>query len=231
MSGYLQRLRSLGARQAALLVVPDYHGHAPIEKSGEFLSWLKEEAALGTEIFLHGFRHWMPELAEGAGFTGHRNRWGRWVNRKWVDQEAEFSGLARIDQERLLELGASAFRKCGLDPIGFVSPTWHGSPRVSALRKQGIRIRETRFQIEDLVSGASRFAPPLAWDQSNGEPTLFGGSIWLRSVLKLPLIKVAIHPGDFSGSDAQRVIECILEKGKGSTYKTLFTKKELPTKA
>ena len=194
-----------------------------MEKSGEFLDWLKEEEALGTEIFLHGFRHRIPELSEGVGFKGHRNFWGHWVNRRLVDQEAEFSGLDRSDQERLLALGASAFRKCGLEPVGFVAPTWHGSPTVAALRNHGIRIWETRFRIQELNSGASRFAPPLAWDLSRGgEPTLFGGSFWLQALLRLPLIKLAIHPGDLSGAESLKVIERVLESGCGSTYRELF---------
>ena len=223
VSGYLDRLRSLGAGRAALLIVPDFHGKSPIGQSGDFLAWLHEEASAGTEIFLHGFRHWMPELSEGADFKGKRSGWGRWVNRNLVDQEAEFSGLARPDQERLLTLGRTSFRECGIEPVGFVAPTWHGSPTVTALRNHGIRIRETRFRIENLESGASRFAPPLAWDLSRGgDPALFGGGAWLRTLLRLPLIKVAIHPGDFSGAGAERVLERVVAHGTASTYKGLF---------
>ena len=41
----------------ALLVVPDWHGTAPIERDAAFLSWLRGAASEGAEIILHGERH------------------------------------------------------------------------------------------------------------------------------------------------------------------------------
>ena len=223
VAGYLQRLRSMGATRAALLIVPHYHGHSPMEESREFLAWLQEEIAAGTEVFLHGYRHWMPELAEASNLAGKRNAWGHWVNRRWVAQEAEFCGLSEADRDHLLELGASAFRKSKLDCIGFVAPTWYGSPSQKSLLQQGFRIQETRFFIRHLQSGRARLAPPLAWDLSRGgEPMLFGGMVWLQTLLRLPLIKVAIHPGDLAGHEVLNTIEQVIQRGTGSNCVEIF---------
>ena len=40
-----------------LLVVPDWHGVAPIEADAAFLAWLRDAQDAGAELFLHGERH------------------------------------------------------------------------------------------------------------------------------------------------------------------------------
>lgn len=224
VAGYLARLRSLGAMNAALLVVPAFHGRPPMDGNAEFTAWLREESGRGTELFLHGYHHQMGELAEGPAFRGNRNRWGRWVNRKLVAQEAEFCGLSRPDQDRLLNLGLASWRRTGLPMAGFVAPTWHGSPPRESLKEGGIGIWETRFFVRHLPDGASRFAPPLAWDLSaaDGRPRLFGGETWLRIMMELPLIKVAVHPGDMEGPDTESVLERVFAAGSPVAYGDLF---------
>ncbi len=194
-----------------------------MDQSAEFLAWLRQESANGTEIFLHGYRHWMPERAERAAFAGHRNLWGEWINRHWVQDEAEFCGLSDHEKIRLLKLGLAAFHQAGLPCAGFVAPTWHGSPKMSTLSLQGIQIQETRFFIKHLDSLRERFAPPLAWTPSEmGKAKLIGGQAWLKLLMHLPLIKVAIHPGDMDSSETLRILERVYTTGTWSRYRELF---------
>jgi predicted deacetylase len=44
----------------ALLVVPDWHGSAPIEHDADFLTWLRGAVTEGAELLLHGERHDEP---------------------------------------------------------------------------------------------------------------------------------------------------------------------------
>lgn len=224
VAGYLARLRSLGAQRIALLVVPAFHGQPPMDGSQEFTAWLKEESASGTELFLHGYHHWMIELAEGAAYRGRRSPYGRWVNRNLVAQEAEFSGLPSVEAERLLDLGLASWARAGLPLAGFVAPTWHGSPPRAALRGRGLGLWETRFRVHRLADGKSRFVPPLAWDLSKGNrgPELFGGGAWLRALIRLPTLKVAIHPGDLEGRGTVKVIETVFASGTNISYGGLF---------
>lgn len=233
VSGYLARLRSLGARKAALLVVPAYHGRTAMEADPEFLAWLREESAAGTELFLHGYRHKISELVpEGADRRNHgdrnprRNAWGRFVNRKLVEQEAEFCGLPADERERLLDLGMTAWSRTGLPVSGFIAPTWHGAPTMAAMRERKLGLWESRFRIHRLDDGESRFAPPLAWDLSRpeGGPRLFGGDAWLRLLTSLPLIKIAIHPGDFAGDGkrTEAVLERVFAAGTNIAYNDVF---------
>jgi predicted deacetylase len=194
-------------------------------QSQEFLAWLRGESAIGTEIFLHGYRHWMPELAEGADFKGQRSAWGQWMNKRWVRQEAEFCGLSEREKSQLLKMGLEAFHQAGIPCAGFVAPTWHGCPGRRALSAQEINILETRFFINHLETRRQRFAPPLAWSHAErGQAKLIGGAWWLQLLLNLPLIKVAIHPGDMDVTGTLRILEKVFATGKSSSYRELFEK-------
>ena len=227
VSEYLARLRSLGATRTALLVVPAYHGRTAMEADPGFLAWLRRESAAGTELFLHGYHHKMSELVpDGHELESRRGIWGRFVNRKLVDQEAEFCGLHAVDRERLLDLGLSAWNRTGLPVSGFVAPTWHGAPPRTAMRERGLGLWESRFRIHRLADGQSRFAPPLAWDlsRSDGSPHVFGGETWLRMLTSLPLIKIAIHPGDFAGDGkrTEAVLARVFAAGANIAYADVF---------
>jgi predicted deacetylase len=195
-----------------------------MDGSAEFTAWLREEAGRGTELFLHGYYHWMGELAEGGNFHGRRNAWGRFVNRRLVDREAEFSGLPRAVQARILADGLAVWKRTGLPLTGFVAPTWHGSPAPAQLREAGIGLWETRLRLHDLKAGRSRFVPPLAWNLGTptGEPKLFGGKAWLSAMLRIPLMKVALHPGDFEGKGTEQALEKVFAAGRNVGYDGVF---------
>ena len=224
VAGYLARLRSLGARRMALLVVPAFHGGPPMDGHAEFVAWLGEEGARGTELFLHGYHHWMGELVAGNPAPGRRNAWGRFVNRTLVDREAEFSGLPRRAQARILADGLEAWGRTGLPMAGFVAPTWHGSPARADLRAGGVVLWETRFRLLHLPTGRTRFVPPLAWNLATraGEPELFGGGAWLGSLLRIPLMKVALHPGDMEGRGTESVLARVIAAGENTAYGEVF---------
>lgn len=223
VEAHWRRLVSLGAGPAALLVVPEYHGGRPIGNEPEFLAWLREKAAAGSDILLHGFRHLAQERLRGAG-GGGRTAWGRWVNRSLVGWEAELCGLADEAKRGLVRRGVESFRRAGLPLLGFVAPTWHGTPSRAILDEAGFRIRETRLAVQDLASGRTRFAPPLAWMARPGRPgvRLPGGRASLAVLLNLPLIKVAVHPGDLDDAGAVRSMERVAAAGAPVSYAALF---------
>lgn len=234
VESHLRRLRSLGAGRVALLVVPEYHGREPIGDAPEFLAWLREKAGSGTEILLHGFRHLAAERLPGASRGGEgagRGRWGRWVNRALVDGEAEFCGLPEAESASLLRRASGALRAAGFPAIGFVAPTWHGSPPSAALAEQGFVLRESRFFLQHLPTGISRFAPPLAWVSPGRGARLAGGRAWLEAALRLPLIKVALHPGDLESDAALAAVDRVLAQGKECAYREVFPAGALETSA
>jgi hypothetical protein len=224
VQAHLRRLRSLGARRVALLVVPEYHGRGNLGAAPEFVAWLKEKAGSGSEILLHGCRHLAAERLPGASRDGggRRGLWGRWVNAALVDGEAEFCGLPAGEAAGLLDRGADVLRSAGFAALGFVAPTWHGSPPIAALSAQGFVLRESRFFLRHLPTGAARFAPPLAWIRPGPGARLAGGRAWLEAALRLPLIKVALHPGDLESDAAAAAVERVLAAGSESAYGEIF---------
>lgn len=222
VDGHCRILRSLGATRIALLLVPAYHGRQAMEAAPEFLAWLREQAASGCEIFLHGYHHLMLERL-AAGPTGfRRSAWGRWVNRNLVGGEAEFCGLPARERARLLGLGAEAMARSGIAAAGFVAPTWHGAPDRDDLISRGMVLWESRFLLRHLPSGSGRFVPPLAWDAPGRHARLTGGRPWLEALLRLPLFKAAIHPGDLESASALKVLERVFSHRRDMAYAEVF---------
>jgi predicted deacetylase len=224
VEAHWRRLLALGAGPAALLVVPEYHGRRSIGDEPDFLAWLREKAAEGSDILLHGFRHLAQERLEGASGPVRRAAWGRWINRGLVGGEAEFCGLDDKAKRDLVRRGSECFRRAGLPLLGFVAPTWHGTPSAALLGGEGFRIRETRLAVQDLAGGKTRFAPPLAWMARPGTREVFlpGGRSALAALLRLPLVKVAIHPGDLESAEVVRAVERVAASGTPVAYASLF---------
>ena len=218
---HLRILKGLGTSRVALLVVPLYHGKSPVDRETEFQAWLRAKQSEGSEILLHGYRHLVSERVPGAGAV-RRSRWGRWVNRRLVAGEAEFSGLREAEREALLAAGARTLSRAGFPARGFVAPTWHGAPSSRALAGSGIQLWESRFFLHHLPSGRRRFVPPLAWSPANREARLQGGEPWLRALLRLPLIKVALHPGDLDSPSVVPVLAKVAAAGREIDYASVF---------
>lgn len=218
---HLGILKGLGLRRVALLVVPHYHGKRSLDHEPEFLDWLRAKQTEGSEILLHGYRHLVSEALPGAGSV-RRSRWGRWVNRRLVKGEAEFCGLPEPERYALLAAGAEVLSRAGFPARGFVAPTWHGAPGSRSLAAQGIQIWESRFFLNHLPSGRRRFVPPLAWSPPNREARLQGGETWLRGLLRFPLIKVALHPGDLDSPSVVPILERVATAGREITYDAVF---------
>lgn len=62
---------SAGVRPA-LLVVPNFHGRAPLLDDARFCARLRGLQAAGHEIYLHGFFHRSRERYEAGGAGGAR---------------------------------------------------------------------------------------------------------------------------------------------------------------
>jgi predicted deacetylase len=67
---------SAGVRPA-LLVVPNFHGRAPLLDDSRFCARLRELQAAGHEIYQHGFFHRSRLQYDAANGTGSRLAWLR----------------------------------------------------------------------------------------------------------------------------------------------------------
>src|SRR5574341_2427042 len=95
-SGALERayalLEEFGVRRYALFVVPTWHGAWPLDAHPEFAARLRERAAQGCEVMLHGLRH------DEAGTRRSMGEEVRALGR--TAREAEFLALGEDDAAR-----------------------------------------------------------------------------------------------------------------------------------
>ena len=204
----------IGAR-AALLVVPNFHGRAPLDGDAAFCARLRALQALGHEIYLHGFYHRSSPRYRAA--SGNRLAW-LFAQHVVSGGEAEMSdvsadeGIARIDDgERILQ-GA------GLRIDGFVAPAWSmPSWLLPALAARGCRFTEDHFRIYDPAAGRARASVVLNW-ASRTPLRLLSSVAWCkaaRHARALVPARIAIHPADMRFRLLRREIERLLEWARG----------------
>lgn len=211
-----------GARgvRPALLVVPNFHGKAPLAQAPEFVERLRDLAAQGSQLLLHGLYHeseprdrprWRA-IHEGASF-------GRWFRQTVASAgEAEFGELSLKDACSRLDAGLSVFDELRLPVHGFVPPAWILPRRVlPALAERGIRYTEDHFGVMDPVSGRTRRSAVLNFATRTrlrllSSVTYVRAARALRSALPL---RLAIHPADLRSPLALRETVRLLDWAKG----------------
>lgn len=188
----LELCHARGSRPA-LLVVPDYHGRAPLGDAPEFVDRLRALAASGHEILLHGFFH----RAEASDPSGAATRFFR--QRVVSAGEAEFASLEPAEAARRLDDGARVLAECGLSASGFVPPAWSMGPGVlELLAERGYRYTEDHLFVYDPASRRRR--PSVVLNFASRSPGRLFSTVAYCRVAKyaraaLPA-RVALHPGD-----------------------------------
>lgn len=185
----------------ALLVVPDFHGEAPLFASPAYCDRLRALAGSGHEILLHGYFHKSRPVSADAGPTHGRPSGLRWAFAQRVVSagEAEFSDVSREEAAERLDRGARELRAIGLEPSGFIPPAW-SMPRwlLPMLGARGFSFTEDHLTIYDPTTGAKRRSLVLNF-ASRTPGRLFSSALYCR--LARPLghlapVRVAIHPAD-----------------------------------
>jgi len=185
--------RACGATPA-LLVVPDWHGAWPLERYPQFMTWVRECAADGAEIFLHGERH--DEVGLPRGWRDELRAVGR------TAKEGEFLTLDRDAAHERIARGLRRFAAMDLSPIGFVPPAWLAREAThDVARDAGLRVSEDADGVRVLARGERLHAPALRW---SGRTTAraWGSRItaevrW-RTQRTTPLVRLALHPQDLA---------------------------------
>src|ERR1700722_6528324 len=112
---------AVGAKPA-LLVVPNFHGEAPLVDDTRFCQRLRGLQARGHEIYLHGFFH-RSRPTPGKDGDG-RPRGLAWLFAQKVVSggEAEFSDVSPDEARARLVDGERMLHDAGLRIDGFVAP-------------------------------------------------------------------------------------------------------------
>ncbi len=204
----------------ALLVVPNFHGAAPLLDSPEFCDELTGLQRDGHEIFLHGFYHRTTEAERTAmDQRGLAGRLRTFVSQSVVSgNEAECSLLDEAELAQRIEAGESVLRRAGLTVDGFVPPAWGVHPKLAHLLAQrGYRYLEERLAIVDPSRHLRR--PSLVFNfASRTSERILSTAAFCR--IARPLAhgaptRIALHPKDLRVRLLRHETESLLDWAKG----------------
>ena len=215
-------LDELGVRRYALLLVPDWHGAWPLGQYPQFTAQLRERAAMGVEIVLHGLRH--DEVGLPRSLAHRMRTFGR------TDHEGEFASLQPAEARVRIDQGLATLRASGLDAIGFVPPAWLGGPGLERMvRDAGLAFTEDTRGVVTLAAGRRIGAPATCWSTRRAwraAGSVLVAGLRLRLERARPLVRVALHPPDVESpavlSSCRRTFGALLERRTVTDYRELL---------
>ncbi|HXI54936.1 MAG TPA: DUF2334 domain-containing protein [Polyangia bacterium] len=217
-----------GVERATLLAVPNFHGVHPLERAGETVRWLRERAAAGDEVCLHGGTH---RQERSIGRRGDRLR-----SALLTAGEGECLALDPAARARLLGDGKRRLEELLGGPVyGFIAPAWL-EPRGFGddVRAAGFRWHEGSLWIESFAAGDGkarrRYAPVIGF-ATRSRARLLASVAWgtllapilaCRPPQRRPFARVALHPSDLGSplvlATAARVLKTLQATCPPTTY-------------
>lgn len=190
----LDHLRDLGAERLTLLVVPNFHGQAPLQRAPAFVRALRERLRPGDEIALHGFLH-RADRRPAAGLAA-------WKARHLTANEGEFAALTHAEAlERIVD-GLEVLQDCLEQPVhGFVAPAWLDNPDVRrAVADAGLRWCEDHVWLRDVRALHRQLAPAVSLASRTplrAAASLAQAYAAVPLLDAAPLVRLAVHPLDY----------------------------------
>jgi predicted deacetylase len=226
----LEMAHAHGVRPA-LLVVPDFHGKAPLFDHPAYCDRLRALQSQGHEIYLHGYYHrartWSEASAAepaASAATGLAARARHVFAQKVVSGgEAEFSDVSHDEALKRLDDGERVLRDAGLAISGFVAPAWSMPGWVlSLLGERNYAFTEDHVRVYD--PSAKRSRPSLVLNYASRTPSrLFSSVAWCRlarPARALVPTRIAIHPADMRYALLRTEVESLLDWGEGDFVET-----------
>lgn len=204
----------------ALLVVPNFHGRAPLLEHPAFCARLRALQADGHEIYLHGYFHQARQWAEYASERGQnfgaRARY-LFAQKLVSEGEAEFGDVSQAEALKRVEDGESVLREAGLSISGFVAPAWSMPGWMTTLLgRRGYSFTEDHTRIYNPAARRSRASVVLNY-ASRTPARLLSSVAWCRLARParrfLPA-RIAIHPADMRYSLLRSEIRALLAWGQ-----------------
>jgi predicted deacetylase len=205
-----------GARPA-LLVVPNFHGRAPLLDDAPFCDRLRRLQGVGHEVYLHGFFHRSGERYRDGLHWPSRLSW-LFAQRVVSGGEAEMSDVSPEEGRKRIEQGERVLRDAGLRIDGFVPPAWW-RPRwlLPLLRVRGYGFTEDHFRVYDPAGRRARASVVLNW--ASRSPARLAATVAFCRAAKharaLVPARIAIHPADMRVALLRREVVHLLEWARG----------------
>ena len=220
----VERLWALCAERCVapgLLVVPDWHGGAPIEGDPACVAWVRARAAEGAEVFLHGERH--DEVGSPRAWRDSVRAFGS------TNREGEFLTLGYDAARARIDRGLARLRALGLAPIGFVPPAWLARPDTHrAVRDAGLAVSEDDGAVYAFRANRTLASPVVRWS-SRGAFRAYGSLLPAELRWRLQrgaaVVRIALHPADLdhpaTAASVERELDRWLSAYPAQGYATL----------
>ena len=161
----------------------------------QFVSWLRDLEAAGNEIVIHGYFHERPR-------RGRESFLETFVTQFYTQGEGEFYDLGYDEAFRRIKTARDEFQAAGLKPRGFVAPAWLLSSEAERAARDAEMEYTTRLRsVCDLRSGETFPARSLVYSVRNSwrrAVSLVWNAALNRALESNPLLRLSIHPPDFS---------------------------------
>jgi len=215
----ISELARRGVRACSLLVVPDYHHQGLFTQDRHFVSWLRDLEADGHEIVVHGYFHERPRRAK-------ETLRDQFLTRLYTQDEGEFYDLTYDEALRRIVTARDEFRASGLRPRGFVAPAWLLSDGAKRAARDAQMEYTTRLHtVCDLRSGNVFRARALVYSVKNNWRRDLSRA-WNATLFRLlkgtSLLRISIHPGDYSHPVIWRQITRLVEGSATSRTATTY---------
>ena len=208
-----------GVNVCSVLVVPDYHHQGLFTKNQQFVSWLRGLEADGHEIVIHGYFHERPCGTEES----FRDKF---VTRFYTQQEGEFYDLNYDHALQRITAARDEFDASGLKPRGFVAPAWLlGKEAERAAHDAGMEYTTLLHKVCDLRSGGDFAARSIVYSVRKSWRRGFSrvcNATLFRYLQGKPLLRISIHPPDYSHPAIWRQVTGMIEKAIRSRTATTY---------
>jgi predicted deacetylase len=215
----ISELARRGVSVCSLLVVPDYHHQGLFSRNQQFVSWLRELEADGHEVAIHGYFHERPR---GANETLQ----DKFLTRFYTQQEGEFYDLGYDEALSRITRARDEFRASGFKPLGFVAPAWLLSKEAErAARDAGMEYTTLLHKVCDLRSGGNFVARSIVYSVRRAwrrELSRMCNATLFRYLEGKPLLRIGIHPPDYSHPTIWQQVTALIEKSIGSRTATTY---------
>jgi predicted deacetylase len=209
----ISELARHGVNVCSLLVVPDYHHQGLSTRDQQFVSWLRGLEADGHEVAIHGYFHERPCRAKESLHD-------KFLTRFYTQQEGEFYDLDYDEALSRITKARDEFHSSGLKPRGFVAPAWLLSKEAElAARDAGMEYTTRLHKVCDLRAGDEFAARSIVYSVRRN---------WRRRISQIcntalfrylegkPLLRISIHPSDYSYPTIWRQVTRMIDRAIGS---------------
>src|SRR5207249_8067839 len=182
-------------------------------------SWLRNLEADGHEIVIHGYFHERPPRPNES----FRDKF---LTRLYTNDEGEFYDLDYEEALQRITNARDEFRAAGLAPRGFVAPAWLLSEAAERAARDAELEYTTRLNaICDLRSGEEFPARSIVYSvRASWRRAL--SRAWNATLFRLlqssRLLRISIHPPDYSYPAIWRQIMDLVEATAGSRTTTTY---------